>query len=481
MNWSKYQEAVFSAVSDDTASLRVEAVAGSGKTTTIVEAIRRAKAPRILALAFNKKIAMELEKRLPPHVVCKTMNSIGHSAWMGVVGKKITLDSDKIYNIAKDVNHGDVDLSEVMALARAVRTNGLVPKNIGGAFHSLIPDELDAWEDIASYYDIEWSEDHYTIAREILVESISLARRGVIDFDDQIYMSALFGAPFKQYDLVIVDEAQDLSLVQHKMLERSIAPGGRLVAVGDSHQAIYGFRGASATSMDRLSQKFHMKHLPLSVSYRCPRSIVNEAKTYVPHIEASDTAPAGRVVQLGGWGLSDLPGSFTVVCRLNAPLFDLAWKIISQGRGVSMLGRDIGKGLTKLIDKLAPESIPISQFLSKMQSWMEKEIARKPKKEGIIRDKCDSIKALANGVKTSKELKDLAIKLFLSENNPIILSSIHRAKGLEWNDVVFLDPHLIPSKYATQPWEKEQEANLAYVAITRSKSNLYYADGRHFK
>jgi superfamily I DNA/RNA helicase len=55
-----------------------------------------------------------------------------------------------------------------------------------------------------------------------------------------------------------------------------------------------------------------------------------------------------------------------------------------------------------------------------------------------------------------------------------MLSTIHKAKGLENDRIFFLCPELIPSKYATQPWQYEQEANLKYVAITRAKQELIY-------
>ena len=54
------------------------------------------------------------------------------------------------------------------------------------------------------------------------------------------------------------------------------------------------------------------------------------------------------------------------------------------------------------------------------------------------------------------------------------LTTIHKAKGREWPEVLFLDPHLLPSKYAEQEWELQQEANLAYVGITRAQETLHY-------
>ena len=79
----------------------------------------------------------------------------------------------------------------------------------------------------------------------------------------------------------------------------------------------------------------------------------------------------------------------------------------------------------------------------------------------------------------SKE--ELIEKIFTDEVKGIMLSTIHKAKGLENERVFFLCPELIPSKYATQPWQYEQENHLRYVAITRAKRELIYVGGSEFK
>jgi len=70
--------------------------------------------------------------------------------------------------------------------------------------------------------------------------------------------------------------------------------------------------------------------------------------------------------------------------------------------------------------------------------------------------------------------------IFSDEVKGIILSTIHKAKGLENDRIFFLAPELIPSKYATQPWQYEQEQNLFYVAVTRAKHELIYVWGNVF-
>ena len=75
------------------------------------------------------------------------------------------------------------------------------------------------------------------------------------------------------------------------------------------------------------------------------------------------------------------------------------------------------------------------------------------------------------------ELMRAIIDLFSDKRAKVWLSSIHKAKGLEADRVVLLHPHLLPHPNAKKPWEKEQEANLKYVALTRAKQGLTFAHG----
>src|SRR5712692_8017179 len=90
------QQAIIEAARNDTRSILVRAFAGCAKSTTL-EMLAKALAPSpSLALAFNKKIALDLEKRFPPHFVIKTLNSLGHSAWSNAIGKRLVLDDKKL-------------------------------------------------------------------------------------------------------------------------------------------------------------------------------------------------------------------------------------------------------------------------------------------------------------------------------------------------------------------------------------------------
>ena len=469
-DWSPYQEAIFTAVTTTKDSLIIEAVAGSGKTTTIVEAANRTKACRGLSLAFNKRIADELSTRLPRHFEAKTLNALGHRAWQNHVGSRLKVDTSKIFKICKDIRVPTEGYSDVMALVNSARNAGLVPN-----------DEFDVyptWEELADTYDLECTRDLVVYAREVLSVSVSQAKEGIIDFSDQLYMPTLFDARFETFDIVMVDEAQDLSSLQHDMLERVMHPKTRLIAVGDTRQAIYGFRGALNNSMTRLRDRFSLRELPLTISYRCPQAVVAEAQKVVSHIEASPLAEIGQVAKLSApVSLSSFPPGSAVLCRNNAPLVSLAWKFIRSGISVSFLGRDLGKNLEKLVKRLARKPVDIDTLDHNLSRWLAREISKHPRREGALTDKADTLRAMYSGCSTSGDVLARIAQIFNQDSDGrVTLASIHKSKGFEWPTVFFLNQDLIPSQYTKLDWQFEQEDNLRYVAITRAQENLYYVD-----
>ncbi|PWU21892.1 MAG: hypothetical protein C5B49_01955 [Bdellovibrio sp.] len=308
----------------------------------------------------------------------------------------------------------------------------------------------------------------------------------IIDFDDQLYLPVVYKLKFPKYDWVFIDEAQDISSIQHVMLERSLNKGGRLVAVGDSHQAIYSFRGADSNSLNKIVETFNCIRLPLSISYRCPKSVVAEAKQYVPHIEAAPTATEGSVVDSGvanNIKLYNPEESVMVVCRNNAPLLRLAYFLIAAKVPVRVEGREIGEGLANLIKKLRARTI--HDLGPRLEEWHARETAKKLAVDksadlSAIDDKYECLLCLLESTQaqTVPELINEVKNLFDPKPGKkyVICSTIHRAKGLESEKVFFLDSWRLPSKYAKTEEQLQQEHNLAYVAVTRAKQSLHYVN-----
>jgi superfamily I DNA/RNA helicase len=496
--WSDHQDRIFRFVTEDTGNASIEAVAGSGKTTTIVEAANRLDPnSRSLFLAFNKSIAEELGSRLPAHVTAKTLNSLGHGAWSRFVKpKRLKLDSNKTRSIV-DENLNETSrklygapVGRMVALAKSA---GLVPQGTHGAT-GLLEDDQAAWLEMIDWHDIDFHEKadpNYAIdlARSVLYDSIKLAETGLIDFDDQLYMTVIYGVPMERFDFVFVDEAQDLNPIQHSLLAMALKDTGRLIAVGDPRQAIYGFRGADAASMDNLQKTFGTTTLPLSISYRCPQNVVAEAQKLVPHIQSHDAAPVGVVGSLAKYQPETFFDTDAILCRNVKPIISLAFQLIRAGRGVRVLGRDIGQGLQALVKKMNTDSIDKLEI--KLEAYLDREMNKmlakgQEEKAAALADKVDTLRVfldqLTEDNRTIPALFARIDALFTDNGKgKLTLCTVHKSKGLEWDRVFILDRKLMPSKYAKQEWQIAQETNIHYVAITRARQELYYIDSEGFQ
>ncbi len=450
MNLTEQQQAVVSHFRQG-GSAAVSAVAGSGKTSTLVSAMSATSGT--LLVAFNKRNADELAAKLPQHH-CKTLNALGHAAYIRHTGLRPKVDGRKLWQLFPDVPRAEAfsdSAKDIVALAKLAKVYGLSP-----GVRGLARPNRTLWLDFAGEHNIDVeTEDSplFDIAERLLVLSCESAFKGLIDFDDQIYMPVLFSSPFLRYQSVAVDEAQDLSELQHEMVARSLTDGGQLTVVGDPHQALYAFRGASTSSFDDLRERFSLPHLPLTKSFRCPRSVVREAQRYVPEIEAAG-ATEGTVESSPA--LPTLSTSFAVLSRTNAPLVSLALKAIREHVPVSYLGRDFMQGLQTLLRK-APTP-------AALREWREGALASAHTATAKLRVE-DRFEALA--VLQSSGNAATAIKTMLEERksgSALTLSTIHKAKGLEWDSVVYLDYGKV--------WRGPQESNAKYVGVTRAKHKL---------
>jgi hypothetical protein len=486
MQLTPQQESVVEHVSDlDSGSLAVKARAGSGKTFILVRGMKPLPRARTgLAVAFNVRIKDEIAQLVPPQILCKTLNGVGHGAWLKYIGKRAGVDARKIGKITGEVikeaklqdENGEL-WTAVKDLVGKAKVMGLVPKKAPGAARPLLPDEYTIWEEIATNYDIDFDQQILEVSRVVLTESIKQAFLGEIDFDDQLYMPVCWSAPFSRFPDVFVDEAQDLSPLQHEMVARSSKE--RIIAVGDPRQAIYGFRGAKEHSMQELQDRFDMKELFLTVSFRCSKAVIQEAQQSVPDIEAWDGAKEGSVQDAPKYTEELFPVGSAILCRNNAPLIRMAFRLIAKRVGVRIIGRDIGVGLKLLVNKISHKSphMAIGQFNNLLEGWLAGEIATanakdNPAKASRAEDRYESLHACTDAAtQTVGDLLRTIEELFARTSGIITLSTGHKAKGLEWNDVFILDPFLLPEPNTK---DHSQGQNLRYVMTTRSQENLTF-------
>ena len=494
---SPYQRAVYDHVAQfpDAPNLLVEAVAGSGKTTTLLGALEVL--PEDLSvcfLAFNKSIATELGQRVPKGVVCKTFHALGFAAYRNAVDCRVQVEGKKTWKILDQLVNNDEKWLYGATVAKLV---GLAKQYGIGVDGMARMDDYALWQHLFDHFDVQLKEgadleDAIALAQRALEASIET--HDMIDFDDMLYMPLVVGAGFQRFRVVFVDEAQDTNPLQIEIVRRLIAPrpsltgtappAGKVVFVGDTRQAIYGFRGADSGAMDRIAEDFECTRLPLSVTYRCAKAIVFEAQEVAPEIEAHEGAEEGSVASLGLFGADDFEAADAVLCRNSAPLLSFAYRCIAEGKGVRFLGREIGQGLIKLIDRLKGRDI--DSLLSNLRKWEEREMAAAIKdgredKADSITDRASCIRvaveALPERSRTVAGLRRSIEDVFDEKRGRMLtLATIHKSKGLEWSRVFLLDPHLLPSRWARQEWQQVQEDNLLYVAITRAKRELVYID-----
>jgi superfamily I DNA/RNA helicase len=474
------QEAIVAFARNEKQSLLINALAGAAKTTTLELIAKAIQGVPILSLAFNKRIAEEMKKRLPSHVDCRTLNALGHRVWGTATGRRLVIDTKKTYTIASAVVkelppakraefYEESSMGELLKAVGAAKMAGYIP----GGFHV---SGLVTKEEWLEGFEEDPPEVLIGVIEECLKRSIAAAYEGGIDFDDQIYMPTLFGGTFPRFPLVMVDEAQDLSPLNHAMLRKLVTT--RLIAVGDPWQSIYAFRGAMTSSMAVLRETFSMHEMTLSVSFRCPRKVVERAWFRVPFMKWFDGAADGEVDTLRAWGVSHVPDGAAIICRNNAPLFRTAMDFIKAGRGVQVVGADIGPGLIKILKGLGPETLTQEQANVAINKW-EAERLSKSRAKASVSDRADCLRVFVSFGDTLGDGISYAEHIF-KQQGPIQLLSGHKSKGLEWDTVFHLDPWRIPSSYAVSQEEREQELNVRYVIETRAKRALYLVNAEDF-
>lgn len=471
MNFQPTEEqlAIIEAAKSTEDNLLVQALAGAAKTSTLELVAEALPEIQTLYLVFNKKMAVEAQSRLPSNCKAMTLNSLGHRTWSEATGRRLVINSSKTYDIlselidkTEDRNEKSMLYSNFAELMRIVdfgKACGYIPTDHFEKAKRLMDDN-----DFFNHIEQKLTPAEIDIIREASLISLNKAFKGECDYNDQILMPTVFHGAFPRYPLILIDEAQDLSALNHATLRKMVKK--RLIAVGDPNQAIYGFRGAHEDSMNMLQQQFSMQELTLSISFRCPKAIVQHAQWRAPTMCWPEWAKDGNVDNLAQWNAESLPEAAAIICRNNAPLFALAIKLLKQGRPAEIGGNDIVKGLTKIMRKFGSSNLSQSDVLDRIGNWREEQIEKTKKRahDSIIdRAECMRIFAL-QGADLGEAL---AYAQYLTQlHSPLKLMTGHKCKGLEFDHVFFLDQDLVG--------KEGQDPNLRYVIQTRAKQTLTY-------
>lgn len=501
------QIAVKDAFLNSDKNILVQAVAGSGKTTTITHLMASVN-EKCTYLAFNKSIKEEYEQKIKEknlfHCTASTLHSLGVKS-LNNFYKRVHVNKNKNWELLKLFKqfHGDLwrkvpkkdeaniiyNLFDINDVSRMFLETDL--ENIFS-----IMNEMDK---IVNKKDTELLEELWKAFFDIRNQEYCREDGHVtIDFLDMIYLPAVI--PNLYIDTsptyLFIDEAQDLNLVQHVFIDKIISQGHvkKWVAVGDKYQSIYGFSGAYPKSFETFSNKPNTIELPLDICYRCPPSVISHAnKIYdvlVPFKEETETCV--NSVVYSEIEQKVLEGSL-IICRNTTPLIEMYFKLLGSGKKAVLKGEDILGKFSKIVNKNRNKTVQqVARILEKelkeqgqniataLELGDEKVINEERKRffileQDLLNYNLFTEKLCKSPNQSIEDFYKYFLELFnqIPDEHTIVLCTIHKSKGLEADFVYILFEDLIPSPFAKSSQQIEQEKNLIYVARTRARKKLF--------
>lgn len=481
MIFSNEQEAIFYFALNGQGNGCINALAGSGKTGTTVECINRvsAKWPTYAVgyMVFNKKNQLEAQDKIKQkNVTVKTFNSFGFSFVLANF-RRCSANTFTEYGRIQSLVPRETPKQIIFLTAKLV---GLLKSLY---LNPSLKDATDtcAARGIDAGNNSEWNIEKMS---QLALDSLALAknypRDGKISFDDQNWLPVVNNWVLPTFDLLFVDEAQDLNAPQFEMVKRSLKPGGRLIMVGDPYQQIYGFRGSLQNGMENFAKVMEAKTFPLTTNYRCSKAVVTNAQSIVKDLQAWDNSPQGTVEPCSIDKMGEqIKIKDAVLSRSNAPLVKICLGFLRKGKSAFIEGKDIAKSLIETVDNL--EVTNFDDFNSKLDVWLTARLARltgwnSTQLAAEYNDRYETLKVIAENVNSLAEVKSKIESLFFdSEYNRvpcIILSTVHKAKGRQFPNVYLLE-ETFNRKGGKQVVDEDGERNIRYVALTRAQVNLY--------
>lgn len=503
---SEYQQKIYDFVLHGAGNAFISAKAGSGKTTTMVQAMKLVpEKNKCIFLAFNNKIVDELKTRVSDHKNCD-VNTV-HALGLSIITARFGNVSVDEFKYDSYLRQNIAQLSDFECLKQNRRTFKLYYKNIRKLVNLsrlfLCQSEKEISK-LARERGIEVLCDEPDVVSKIL----EWGRENIetVDYTDMVWLpNELLLKPPKRYDWVFCDEVQDFSLAYYSLVEKCIKRGGRLFSVGDEKQMINGFAGASEIAMEKIKNRPNTNIFTLPVCYRCDRKIVNLAKKYVPEIKCKDGADDGDILYDCSTGV--ISNGDLVLSRTNAPLAKLYMTLLKRGVKCSITGGSMVEDLIRYVEDTNEEELNqdvfatgvfydlYSMLFSKAKALADEngatlDDAMLSQQSLTIYDSIQTLKILSEGLTKKEELlerlKTINIyngpETFVSDDQPnigITLSTIHKAKGMECDRVFILCEPSLPISDSMPEWEREQEKNLEYVAFTRAKHLLGFVSEKH--
>lgn len=535
------QKAIANAVLNTRLNVAIDAGAGTGKSTTAAWLIEECISPNLTIryCAFNKSAEKEFQSKVQrQNCTIKNFNGMGHAAVIKALNaKNIQLDADKYKRLAQEWaqkapfkledKHGQIPPEDqdqeiddaIKLLTRLVRLfmfNTTFTTSGSGKLCLFLGNDRSTGEMILADHDpnpanLQSIADRYGLGGLRFDENVQLVfgavaevlKRGeqmmiensVISFEDQVYQPVV-----KQYrvwgsQIVIVDEAQDLSPLERALVDIHIyrQGGGRVIIVGDPKQAIYAFKGADNHGFSN-SMKFWGcdKSLTLSLSRRCPKNVAKFVQDRKPGYRSTDDAVDGNILVIKEKQMIDtVEVGDAIISRTRAPMVTIWRALVAMKKPALILGRGNTGPIINIIQLVAKrKTFRFENLIDELGSYAEKKVERMKKSKKSDQDIEDfgdlmsTIFGVIEAVTEAKSVDELiaGINQIFKESdddkdakNRILIMTGHTSKGLEFKRVFNITPEKFPLCWGGQsPEAYEQEVNLSYVVDTRTKGDLYF-------
>ena len=496
---SPYQEKIFDFILHGNGNAVISAKAGSGKTSTCIAAIKLIKPKnKVMFLAFNRSIAEELSNKLKDYdnVEVRTSHSLGFSIIKKNIDSEVELDEFKYRTYLKAHLN---ELTEISGIQLTRTQLYEYIENISSLINYArfnLAQTAEEVRQLSLKYDIPILLDECDVTIKMLEWGKTVLNR--VDYTDMIWLPVELSMNTRcfQKDFIFIDECQDQSLMSIELFLKCFKRGTRFIAVGDEKQSINQFAGSSEDAFQYMKDYPKTTLLNLPICYRCPKRVVELARNFVSDIKYRDGAPEGDIQD--NCLISMLKSGDMVLSRSKAPLLKVYVKLLRKGVPCYIKGQDIGVNLKELLNEIDVEELHTNLnkdgvFVRLYDNLFE--LRNKiMKTNGLdyqdatltsyVLNRYDMINALtilAENYKTKAELIKHIDEIFDEIKGGVILSTIHKAKGLEADNVYILCSSSMPSKLAKKDWEISAEENLMYVAYTRPKKKLGFISEKEVK
>lgn len=450
--------------------LKINAVAGSGKTSTLMLLAKDNVRPS-LYVCFNRTIAEEARTKFPSHVECKTTHALAYAEFGKYLQHKMSRPKGVYKNVAGTSSeiakyYSIKDWQQCRPEINATTIASLVNTTVG-RYQNSADERIEAKH--VPYNQIKDLQKNHDMmdTKRFMLEIIKYANKlwndrknplsdVLSEFDTYLKLWQL-SKPVLNYDILYIDEAQDSNPAVLDVVQRQTHC--KIVYVGDTYQSIYQFRGA-VNAMQLIEAPTKV----LSKSFRYGTEIAEVAKMVIQ----------GAIDVKGNESIKSKVSSFdeaeyTYIFRTNSALFEKAIELIDLGASVFVEAdtKNFCKQLESAHALLARDYKNVKhQNITCFSNWSD---LLEAAKEDAELSRIARVVQNGNTAMYIQRLQNLASK----NNADIVLTTAHKAKGKEWKNVIIADDFPI-NKKSTNPMHEmsDMELNLLYVACTRAIENL---------